>query len=250
LKKTAYDGTVRIVTQLQNDAPQGTRLLPNGEIVVTNAWENALTRVYPNGSAEPFAIGIDGPNGLAVNENGDIYASSGAGRIYRIDPEENFFEVVLEMNGRNFDGITFSPDYEVLYFNEERGNIHSAPVNDDGSLGPATLLVDVRAQIDLSVVPMGMDILDGMTADICGNIYVTIMGGLVVRVTPTGEASVAVNLYENVPEGAQNVAPLIPALNFGSGFGGWKRTHLYVISFLHGIYEVDVGVMGKPEPHL
>ena len=86
-----------------------------------------------------------------------------------------------------------------------------------------------------------------MTADICGNIYVVDMSGVIIRVTPSGEPEVAVTVGSG---DVWEMGEMIPAVNFGSGYGGWKSDHLYVISFSQGIYEVDMGVAGKPEPHL
>jgi hypothetical protein len=43
---------------------------------------------------------------------------------------------------------------------------------------------------------------------------------------------------------------ILPALNFGSGVGDWQADKLYVMDFLGKMYEVDVGVPGKWEPHL
>jgi sugar lactone lactonase YvrE len=84
-----------------------------------------------------------------------------------------------------------------------------------------------------------------MTTDVCGNIYAVVMSGAVWRITPSGEKEVVIRLDEDAPEGQA-----ITAINFGSGAGGWKADHLYVSSFYHGIYELDMGITGKPEPHL
>ena len=44
---------------------------------------------------------------------------------------------------------------------------------------------------------------------------------------------------------------VIPALNFGlPDSGGWHLDRLYVMDFMGALWEVDVGVPGKWEPHL
>ena len=138
----------------------------------------------------------------------------------------------------SFDGITFSPDYKTLYFDEEMGNLHRAPVNEDGMLGEPTLIDNLFEAVG---TVEGLGLLDGMTADACGNVYVVDMEGRVIRATPSNEIEVAVDL-------TSEYFPFIPAVNFGSGVGGWKRDHLYIISFDVGIYEVEIGAIGKPEP--
>jgi sugar lactone lactonase YvrE len=247
--KSTYSGESTIVASVNEISAQGTRMLPTGEIVVTNARKNELIRIYPNGSYESFANGIESPNGLAVDMDGFIYASSPAGKIFRVDPTANSYEVVLEYSGASFDGISFSPDYRTLYFDEEIGNVHKAKVNGDGSLSDDELILNIMDELQAEVGELWMDMLDGMTVDACGNLYVVVMNGIIVRVTPDGEADVATRLSRN-DRGIDVMTERIPAANFGSGIGGWKADHLYVMSFLGGIYEVDMGITGKPEPHL
>lgn len=253
VKKTTYSGESTIIAPFVSDSPQGTRLLPTGEIVVTNAEKNELVRVYPNGGSESFANGISGPNGLAVDMDGFIYATSAEGKIYRVDPVANTFEAVLEYENVSFDGITFSPDYKTLYFNEEIGNVYRATVNDDGTLSEDRLLVNVIDELAATASPdilEFVDILDGMTIDICGNLYVVAMSGTIIRINPNGETKVAVQVGRDEDTDFLGMLEMIPAVNFGSGKGGWKSDHLYILSFMGGIYEADMGVPGKPEPHL
>ncbi|MBN2531059.1 MAG: SMP-30/gluconolactonase/LRE family protein [Deltaproteobacteria bacterium] len=241
IAKTTYDGESTTLAAISIEWPQGTRLLPEGDLIVTNAFNNELVRIYPNGAFEAFAQGLPSPNGLAVNMDGIIYAASAEGRIYRVDPEENTYEPLLSMDGVSFDGITFSPDYKTLYFNEEMGSIHRAPVKADGTLGEPELFTT----FDVTTEMKGL--LDGMTTDICGNLYAVVMSGVILRITPDGEVEEVVRLGRSDGRGGDE---MIPAVNFGSGVGGWKADHLYIMSFLGGIYEVDMGVVGKPEPHL
>ncbi len=247
VRKTTYEGSTEIITPISNNWPQGTRLLPNGELIVTQAESHQLIRIYPNGSYETFASGVASPNGIAVDMQGILYVTSADGKVYRVDPAADTYDVVVDAPDHSFDGITFSPDYDTLYFNEELGDVHQAPVNPDGTLGPDTVLVNVFDVLDDTGDFLAMSLLDGMTADICGNIYVVIMSGIIARITPSGEAEVAV-LVGDSDDGTS--MDFIPAVNFGSGYGGWKKDHLYVMSFSQGIYEVDMGVEGKPEPHL
>jgi hypothetical protein len=42
----------------------------------------------------------------------------------------------------------------------------------------------------------------------------------------------------------------ISAANFGSGFGGFERENLYVMNLNGGVFEIEMGIPGKWEPHL
>ena len=238
VEETAYDGDSVILTKIDNLGAQGTRFLSNGDLIVTDAAKNQLVRIHPNGSYEPVAMGLSDPNGIAVHLNGTVYVTSATGRIYRFDPVANTYDVVIEKLNCSFDGITFSPDYKTLYFNEERGTIHKAAVNPDGTLQPDEIL---------AVLEQRTDFLDGMTADSCGNVYSVDMGGVIWRITPTGEIALAVEIAD---ESGDPMHAITPAVNFGSGYGGWKATHLFIMSFDGGLFEAAMGVPGKPEPHL
>lgn len=65
-------------------------------------------------------------------------------------------------------------------------------------------------------------------------------GSSVVRVDPDAEAEI-VTCFGNTA--------FTPSLSFGSGLGGWDRSTLYVIDWYGKLYEVPVGVPGRPEPH-
>lgn len=81
-----------------------------------------------------------------------------------------------------------------------------------------------------------------MTADACGNLYTVEMRGLVWRIPPDFSAT---EIVFEVPGFSG-----IPALNFGSGIGGWDADTLYVMDFLGKLYAAPLGVPGKWEPYL
>ena len=185
-------------------------------------------------------MGVDSPNGIAVHLNGSLYVTSSGGKIYRVDPVANTYDIVIEYSDYPLNGITFSPDYQTLYFNEESGFIHKAAVNPDGTLQPDEILTYLEQGTVTTL-------LNGMAADSCGNVYTADMAGVIWRITPSGETELAVEITD---EQKDSLNTTITAVNFGSGYGGWKRNHLYTISYTGNIHEVDIGVTGKPEPHL
>jgi sugar lactone lactonase YvrE len=155
--------------------------------------------------------------------------------VARIDLEAGTTSVLFH-SPVSTDGITFAPDYRRLYFNSEGGKVMTLLLGEDGEVvEPASLLTTIPTS--------GGSILDGMTADVCGNLYVVVMDGRIIRVLPDGT-------QEEVADLDGTASLLISAANFGSGTGGWERDHLYVMSLWKGLYEIDIGIEGKWEPHL
>jgi sugar lactone lactonase YvrE len=222
-----------------NSTIRGMRFLLDGDLVAADPVANSLLRVRLEGSVETIIDGLPDPNGIAVGMDGFVYVSCIGGEIRRIDPATGASTVLLSDDDRHFDGITFSPDYKTLYFNDETaGTVYQMPVFEDGTAGEVSLLADLSGMTSRP--------LDGMAADECGNVYTVEMIGKVWRITPEGEVVEVVDLSS---ENRRPVEFFILALNFGSGYNGWKQDALYVISILQGVFEVHVGVRGKPEPH-
>jgi gluconolactonase len=59
--------------------PEGPLELPGGDILVTEIFAGALTRVAPNGSKTRFAYTGGGPNGAAIGPDGAIYVTQNGG---------------------------------------------------------------------------------------------------------------------------------------------------------------------------
>ncbi len=233
---TQYDGSFEIIIPSISTWPRGTRFLLDGSVVVANPDISALQRVTLDGDKTNLTSTINNPNGVAIRDDGMIYLTSGVGEVWRVDPESGAGEVVAQL-ATSFDGITFSPSYDTLYVNSEMGQIYAMGVTPEGEVGSLELLTE----LDLG----WEDLLDGMTVDMCGNLYVVQMGGYIWRVTPDGEAEVFIDLVALTGEFCG-----LAAVNFGSDAGGWERDHLYVTDLIGGVYEFDVGIPGRVEPHL
>ncbi|MDJ0766112.1 MAG: hypothetical protein QNJ97_24225 [Myxococcota bacterium] len=71
----------------------GMAFLPNGDLVV--AGNSSLLRVASNGSVVTIISGLEYPNGVEIDNAGNIYVSEhAAGRIRRVDPETGEFEII------------------------------------------------------------------------------------------------------------------------------------------------------------
>ena len=80
--------------------------------------------------------------------------------------------------------------------------------------------------------------LDGVAADVCGNVYVTeFVLGEIWRFPPTGGAAERVVTLDSM---------WIPNLHWGNGVGGWETDRLYVMDRENaGVFELFVGVKGR-----
>ncbi len=230
----------------------GCAVLPDGDIVVADEGQPVIARVDPDsGQVTPIPYGsngLSGSNGLTVGTDGMMYAASYGSGVLRIDPDSGEAEVLYAPAGGfgGIDGITFDPDYAFLYFNE--GEIFQ---QGDGSLFRGTFDDGVLDEVEDLGPPLAgtQGTIDGMTSDVCGNIYIATQnvnsplcaGSSTIRVSPDNEVEIVACLGN---------AAFTPSLSFGSGVGGWERDHLYVIDWGGEVYELPVGVPGMPLPHL
>lgn len=82
---------------------------------------------------------------------------------------------------------------------------------------------------------------DGLTADVCGNVYATEYGPGIVWRWPAdgGEAEELLDFR----------SAWIPNMHWGLGVGGFARTSLYIMRRSGGIIEAPIGVEGKPDAY-
>ncbi len=233
LFRTPFGGPRALVIPGLSDSIRGMRVLADGTIAAADPEHQTIVGGDPDtGASWVIAAGVTNPNGIAIGVDGWIYAAL-TGSIVRVDPTNGTTETVVALPGKSFDGLTFSPDYQRLHFNEEIGRIWTVDVDPAGGW---------TEPVEGPDLPLGgFSILDGMTADACGNVYIVEMGGTVWRVTPAGVVEIAVT----VPGLA-----VISAVNFGSGIGGFDRETLYIMDFIGKLYAADMGVPGKWEPYL
>ena len=232
LFRTPYDGAPVLWTAV-NYQVRGSRLLANGtDLGVSNMSDNSLTKITPQGVQIPLLAGLPEPNGIAIGMDGFIYLANSGGQVRRVNPDNGQFTILWTDQGRSFDGITFNRDYTMLYVDEEVGPVHRMTIDAQGNAGTPELFVTLQPDF----------LLDGMAVDECDNLYALDMAGKVWRIDANRNVEVVVQFNMN--------EAFIPAINFGSGIGGWDANKLYVMNFLNGVFEVDVGVRGKSEPHL
>jgi SMP-30/Gluconolactonase/LRE-like region len=208
----------------------GLRATSDGIFVYASG--ESLSRINMFDAPEVVLGGLSYPNGMDVDLDGWAYvAEQGGNRVRRINPETGEFTVVAEgLTSPN--GVSFSPDYSILYVGSFGG----------GTITAIHLNPDMTTDsVELFYGGIGGGGLDGLAVDACGNVYVDEYGpGIVWRIPPDGSSiEILVNL------GAET--GWIPNMQFGSGHGGWDPYTLYVITIGGSeVYEVPVEVPDKP----
>lgn len=219
----------------------GIRTLPTGDILVTQQDLARVSRVnVSNGNTVNVVSGVGFPNGLEVGLlDGLAYVSdfSPNGRVMTFDAYPGagvIGEPTVILNIPYPNGLALSPDEQTLYVATSNdswgGNGRLAAIDRDPETGawvPEPRLVFQANQL-----------VDAVTTDVCGNVYVTeYANGRVTRIRPDGTTELIVDLPNVGFEG-------YCAARFGPGIGDWERTTLYV-SNRQAIYAIDIGIEGR-----
>lgn len=235
LTRTDYAGNTELLVPNVSTWGRGTRFLPGGDLVVAVPDSGTVRRFDHNTwGSEVIATGLAEPNGIAIGDTGLVFLTQMTGRVVRIDPDTAAVTTLYD-TPVSTDGITFAPDYRTLYWNSEGGQVIKAEIDAYGSLVTDPV---VHATINTHA---GFNLLDGMTSDGCGNLYVVEMGGYIHRVFPDGSQEV----FADVSSQSQ----FISAVNFGSGYGGFQATFLYVMDLNGGLFEIETDIPRNWEPH-
>ena len=214
----------------------GMRFLPSGQLVICDNQKGQLVRIDVDGNKFPFMVGLSYPNGLIVDMKGWVYFTEhDANKVWRVHPYTGEHTLLTDKIS-NPNGLTFSPDYKILYIGGFNGGktIYAMSISEDGVPGKLVPWAKV-----------GTGWHDGMATDICGNIYVADYQQTVIyRISPDGkESSVVI-------DGSSIKGAYLPNLKWGSGVGGWSASKVYLPDgWNKGVFEVDMGVPGAKVPY-
>jgi gluconolactonase len=177
---------------------------PDGSLLVCEQVSSCVVRLRPGGEREVVAFHYRGkylnsPNDVVTRTDGSIYFTDpnygrwpvavGVGRecelpfqgVYRVPPGGGDVELVVsEDEFEQPNGLCFSPDESILYIND-RQNIKSFALRDDGSLSKIKIVHDNMGSVEIP----GNGNPDGMKCDERGNLWCTARGGIWV-VDPAG----------------------------------------------------------------
>lgn len=228
LFKSPYGGPPQLWVPGAN-VSAGLRATSEGVFVYASG--DSLSRINMFDAPEVVLGGLSYPNGMDVDLEGWVWVAEQSGsRLRRINPETGEYTIAAE-GLQSPNGVSFSPDYSIVYVGSFGGGIiYAVHLNPDMSTDT----------VEMFYSGIGGGGLDGLAVDACGNVYVDEFGpGIVWRIPPdASELEMLVNL------GAET--GWIPNMQFGSGYGGWDPYTLYVITIGGSeVYEVPVGVPDK-----
>ncbi|MEE9385682.1 MAG: SMP-30/gluconolactonase/LRE family protein [Nannocystaceae bacterium] len=232
----------------------GLQALANGHLVLADSESNRLLEVTLDGAKDTLLGGLAYPNGVTVDMRENVcVAEHDAGRVHRVVPETGASSVVAE-GLDNPNGLNFDPEYKVLYIGSfGGGSIHQVEIDAEGEASNLRLFVEGLESDDPGGGSGGGPGggwgeegggIDGLGVDACGNVYATeYVAAVIWRITPDGTKEELLRLSDD--------SFWIPNLHWGSGYGGWDRQHLYVMDReKNQVYDIDLGIPGKEEPHL
>jgi hypothetical protein len=232
--RTPYDGASEMIGPFESWEVAAVRLLPDGDLVIADEANGQVVRMGPDGGQLVVIAGLVSPNSMTVDADGMLFVTA-YDELLKVDPDTGESAVLFKLPGRDLDGLTFSPDYETLYFNHDDGGIVGwVKPNGWEPVEPTTLAA------------LGADFwasLDGMAVDRCGGLYVLATNGELLRIRVDGTTELVADL---AVFGGVNTT----AVQFGSGFGGFEADNLYVMNRTGGVVELELGIEGKWEPHL
>jgi gluconolactonase len=223
----------------------GLTLDAEGRLTIDEHGRRRVTRLERNGVVTVLADRYEGrrlnsPNDLVYRSDGALYFTDppfGLPRFFD-DPakelptsgvfrlkEGRLLRVADELTGPN--GIAFSPDERFLYvsnWDPKRKVVLRYPLTDDGTLGAASVF------LDLTALP-GDEALDGLKVDRDGNVYVSAPDGVRI-LAPDGRHLGTIHVEER------------PA-NFAWGDADGRT--LYMTAHT-GLYRIRLGIEGVRPP--
>jgi len=146
LIRTTSDGERTVWVAKAVKRARGMAYLSTGELVVADSGLGRLIKVYSEGQIRVLTRHLDFPNGLDVDKDDFIYVSEASrAAISRVDPQTGKLETLAVGFRAAANGLSFSPDYNTLYFAaQEDGSIYEMQRNrSDGGFGDPELIAVV-----------------------------------------------------------------------------------------------------------
>ncbi len=221
------DGTYETITT-DGRPTYGLRFLANGDIVAAAYQSQDILRITPDGDISDFATNLGGVNGLFPDSMGGVWYTN-FGIVGYVESDGNDIPVISP--AANANGVFFDEVRQAVFFtNYGSGGLFRADIVGGAPQQP----VDVGS---IDGAP------DGITLDVCGNLYVNDQGNSEMYRVMLDEAGDPLGEPEELVDGGfpTNVANA----QFGTG-DGWEEDSLYAIGVGGGLYRVPVGVPGAP----
>ena len=195
--RVSPDGKAELwVTMPEGSLGNGIRFTPEGRMFVADYKGHNILEIDPKTRKISVFAKVpttSQPNDIALGPDGTLWASDpawkeGTGQVWRIDRDAKVTSVATGMSTTN--GIEVSPNGKYLYVNESGSRkVWRFRIAKDRSL--------VEKQLLIEFPNFGMD---GMRADVKGNLYITRHGkGTVAIVSPRGKVLREVDVLGKSP---------------------------------------------------
>jgi sugar lactone lactonase YvrE len=214
----------------------GMRFRANGKLAVALPNEGAIVDVSPDGKLEIVTEGLDLPNGVYPDSDGNLWITEMSGdRVIKVDSKGKTQVIASGAKAAAPNGIVFD---------EQRGSLFYTQFG-TGILMRVDLGTDADADdpvpdaVEVATLPNARP--DGLALDTCGNIYaVDNANARLFRVAldKAGKAVKDPELLAKFPTSVAN--PL-----FGRG-KGFAETSLFVVGVAGDLYEIPLSVKGAP----
>ena len=177
-------------------------------------------------------------HGMAVGPNGYVWVATnytaGATALFRIDPDTDDTELMIDLSFAPPRDIAFHPDGDRLYFGTLNGGTVWAV-----DVDPATSLLAGDPE-QVARVPQGWH--DTVEVDACGNLYIgSVFESGIYRVFTDGTVELLIDWnFTNYGHG----------LEWGNADGGWDDHAIYITHPYVGsrVTELHIGVPGPDWP--
>ena len=211
----------------------GLRYRNNGDVLIAHFMSGNIVQIDPAGRRSNFATGYGGVNGIYPDLEDRVWLTDFS-VVGRINADGSYQDIVTGSDAAAANGIVYDPDRGFAFFtNYGQGRIRKVAIDDAGEPGAVS-----------EVAVIGGTSPDGLSLDICGNLYVVDQGGSrLYRVMLDANAE-ALGEAENLLDGGiQNIANA----QFGRG-GDFDELSLYAAGTPGVVYRVEVGVPGANIP--
>jgi sugar lactone lactonase YvrE len=154
----------------------------NGHMYVSSRYDGTVYRVAPNGTMTTHAESMGVATGLAFDDEGSLFVGDRSGTIFKVSPQRDIFVYATLEPSVSAYHLAFGPDGDLYVSGPTTSSFDAVyRVNDKG---------------EVSDFYRGLGRPQGLAFDIDGNLYVaaSLKGQRgIVRITPAGEASLAVS---------------------------------------------------------
>ena len=210
----------------------------DGRLASAQYATGAIYAIDPRtGSKELLVANLGLPTGIETGLDESIWFTEiASGRLQRFHVPTSTLTLVASGHGK-LQGLSFSPDYDLLYFAAiEESRIYAIDIDPEtmDALGEPWVFAEDAGNTT-----------DGLGVDACGNVYVgSWMIARVYRYAPDGSGPEMLVDEPGADHALGNFA-------WGSEVGGWSPTRIYTVETGKAtVRALDLGVREKPRPSL